>query len=84
METPKEGREVHCADCTHFRSAPYEARIEGCYFPGNMPAKQKQDFLDEQQIPGDHRVINRRHDCPDFEARPAKPSFWRRLLSLDA
>jgi hypothetical protein len=70
-----------CRICVHFRSAPYEARVEGCYLEKNMVSRQKQAFLDEQQIPGDHEKINLRGDCPDFQARARKPSFWKRLLT---
>jgi len=70
-----------CRLCKHFRSAPYEARIEGCYFPGNMKSKQGAFYLDEQQIPGKHEVINRRGDCPDYAARPAKLPIWKRLFA---
>ncbi len=70
-----------CQRCIHFRSAPYEARHEGCFLPKNMPVRQQDRFLDEQQIPGDHRKINLRGDCPDFQARPAKAPLWRRLIA---
>jgi len=73
-------KRVECADCVHFRRAPYQARVDGCYFPGNMPSKQSARYLDEQQLAGDPEKINLRGDCPDFEAKPAKPSVWRRLL----
>ena len=75
---------VDCHACVHFRSKPYEARIEGCYLEKNMVSKQKQAFLDEQQLPGNHEKINLRGDCPDFQARARKPSLWRRLLALGA
>lgn len=75
---------VDCGNCVHFRAAPYEARLEGCYLPGNMPSKQTARYLDEQQQPGDHEKINRDGDCPDFHARRSKPSLWRRILSLGA
>jgi len=71
---------VDCHDCIYFRSAPYQARREGCYFPGNMPQRQKDAFLDEQQLPGDHEKINLRGDCPDFEPLPRRMPVWRRLL----
>jgi len=73
-----------CRDCVHFRSAPYEARVAGCYFPDNMPSKQTAFYLDEQQLPGDHEKINLRGDCPDFEAREQRASWWDRLFSLGA
>ncbi len=75
---------VVCRECQHFRSAPYEARLEGCYFPKNMVSKQKVAYLDEQQLPGDHEQINRNGDCPDFLARARKPSLWKRLWAMGA
>jgi hypothetical protein len=75
---------VDCRTCVHFRSAPYEARLEGCYLEKNMVSKQKQAFLDEQQLPGDHRKINLRGDCPDYRARGKKPSLWSRLWAIGA
>lgn len=70
-----------CQRCVHFRSAPYEARLEGCYLPKNMPVRQQDRFLDEQQIPGNHKKINLRGDCPDFLERQARAPLWRRLLA---
>jgi len=72
---------VHCSDCIYFRAAPHQARISGCFKDTNMPGRQKEAFLDEQQVPGDHEKINLRGDCPDFEAKPAKVSLWKRLLA---
>ncbi len=77
-------KRVDCQHCTHFRAAPYEARKDGCYLQKNMPSKQKDMYLDEQQIAGDHRAINIRGDCPDFEARAVDVPWWRRLWSLGA
>ena len=74
----------HCRNCVHFRSAPYEARQDACYFPENMGAKQSADWLDEQQMPGDHRKINLRGDCPDHEARSVQFPWYKRLFSLGA
>ena len=71
---------VDCRRCQHFRSAPFEARFEGCYLPGNMPSKQSAAYLDEQQIPGRSDKINRNGDCPDYLARETKPSLLKRLL----
>ena len=73
-----------CQNCQHFRSAPYEARKAGCYFPDNMKSKQSDAFLDEQQLAGDHEKINLRGDCPDYVARELKLPFWRRLWSVGA
>ena len=77
-------RKVDCRNCAHFRSAPYEARIEGCYLEKNMVSKQKQTCLDEQQLPGDHRKLNLRGDCPDYAARAGRLPLWRRLWALGA
>jgi len=74
-------QKVECSECRYSRSAPYEARIAGCYKESNMPGRQKEAFLDEQQIPGDHERINLRGDCPDYEPIPKKPSIWKRLLA---
>lgn len=73
-----------CRRCRHFRSAPYEAKFEGCYLEKNMVSRQKQYCLDEQQLPGDHAKINSRRDCPDFAPRTARPSFWQRLFAVGA
>lgn len=72
---------VRCQNCIHFRRAPYQARIEGCFLPKNMPSKQNDAFLDEQQAPGDHRAINRRGDCPDYESARSKPRLLDWLFS---
>lgn len=74
-------KKVHCADCLHFKQAPYDAPRTGCYFPDFMPVKQKDAFLKEQEIPGDHRKINIRGDCPKFEARAKRRTFWQRMLA---
>jgi len=73
-----------CEDCIHFRSAPFQARIAGCFHPDHMPGKQKAAYLDEQQIPGDHEAINRDGDCGEYTARPERPSFLSRLFGLGA
>jgi hypothetical protein len=73
-------KRADCRRCKHFRGAPFEARLEGCYLPKNMVSKQSARYLDEQQLPGDHEVINRNGDCPDFEPRPARRRLWQRLL----
>ena len=75
---------VSCENCVHFRSAPYEARMDGCFLPDNMPGKQSASYLDEQQIPGNHVKINLRGDCPDHVARPVTLPFWKRLFSRGA
>ena len=75
---------VYCKNCRHFRSAPWEAKHEGCYHPELMQAKQKDAFLDEQQMPGDHERINRNGDCKDFAARKKPLAFFQRLFSLGA
>ena len=73
-------KRVDCRTCVHFRSAPYEARKDGCYFPDNMPGKQGATYLDEQQVPGRHDKINLHGDCKDHAPRPKAPSFVERLL----
>ena len=70
-----------CNECRHFQRAPYEARIDGCYHPDHMVVSQKLAFLNEQETPGDHRVINRRSDCEQFEPPAQKRSLLSRLLS---
>lgn len=75
---------VLCKDCRHFREAPYEANITGCWHPENLQVKQKDAYLDQQQQPGNQRKINLRGDCGQFEARPVQlsllPRLWQRLL----
>ena len=71
---------VLCKDCRHFRQAPYQANITGCWHPDNLAITQKVDYLDEQRQPGDHRKINLRGDCEQFEARPVRLSLLPRLL----
>ncbi len=74
---------VLCKDCSHFREAPYEANITGCWHPDNLQITQKEAFLDQQQQPGNHRKINLRGDCEQFEASPVPlsllPRLWQRL-----
>jgi len=72
--------QVHCKDCTHYRSAPWQAKFEGCYHKEHLSQKQKVDYLDEQQLPGDHRLINRLHDCSEHEARQQEEPLWKRLM----
>ena len=73
---------ISCQDCRHFQKAPYEAPITGCWHPDNLVVKQKEAFLDQQQQPGDHELINLRGNCEQFEAQPKRPSFWQRLRSM--
>ena len=75
---------VDCNACRHFREAPYEAPRTGCWHPKNLVVTQKAAYLDEQQVPGDHRKINLRGDCEQFEARVRKPSLLQRILSMGA
>ncbi|MFT5286502.1 MAG: hypothetical protein ACI8TQ_002671 [Planctomycetota bacterium] len=76
--------QVHCTDCIHFRSAPYQARIAGCFLESNMPGRQKDAYLNEQQIPGNHEIINLRGDCADFEAPKKKPGLLTRMFTNDS
>ena len=73
---------VDCNACRHFRTAPYQARKTGCWHPDNMVVSQKDAYLDEQQIPGNHLRLNKAADCGAFEAKPAKKPLMRRLFSL--
>lgn len=73
--------QVDCKDCRHFKSAPYEARIDGCFHSDHMKVVQKDNFLSEQETPGDHRAINRRRDCATFEAPPPRVPLLKRLLN---
>ena len=72
---------ANCQTCQHFKSKPYEAPHTGCYHPDNMEVKQKEAYLDQQQLPGDHRKLNLMGDCDKHEERPKKDSFWKRLLA---
>ncbi len=74
-------KKVECRDCRYFKEAPYDAPRTGCWFPDFMPQKQKDAFLKEQEIPGDHEKINLRGDCSAFSPRAPKRSFWRRMLA---
>jgi hypothetical protein len=71
-----------CGKCVHFRTAPYSAPRTGCYHPEHMLSKQKDAYLKEQEIPGDHRKLNLRGDCPKYEPRARKPSLLARWLSF--
>ena len=73
--------QADCKACRHFKSAPYQARINGCYHPDHMKVSQKDAYLSEQETPGDHRAINRRGSCGDFESHPKKRSLLSRILS---
>ena len=75
---------VRCQDCRHFKAAPYEAPASGCFHADHMKVTQKEDFLDQQQQPGNHEQINLRGNCAQYEARAAKPSLWQRFLSMGA
>lgn len=74
---------VECRTCVHFREAPYQAPRTGCWHPDHMQQRQKDRFLAEQEIPGDHRKINLRGDCPKHERRPPKPSIWKRMFASE-
>ena len=72
--------QANCDACDHFKSAPYEARIDGCFHPDHMKVSQKDRFLNEQETPGAHRAINRRGDCEQFEPKEQERSFLSRIL----
>jgi hypothetical protein len=74
-------KKVDCRDCRHFKRAPYEAPRTGCWFPEFMEQTQKDAFLREQEIPGEHEKLNLRGDCAKFEPRAPRRSFWRRMMA---
>ena len=85
LEAPP-ARRVECRDCVHFREYPYGSgtvwkRRTGCFHPDLMESKQKDDYLAEQQIPGDCSKLNLRGECEKFEPRPARGSLLQRLLA---
>lgn len=71
-----------CTNCAHLKTAPYQASRTGCWHPDHMQNTQKDAWLDEQQAPGDHKLINLREDCASFDAAPAKKSFWQRFAAF--
>ena len=71
-----------CKNCIHFKQAPWEANKTGCWHKDNLEMSLSANFNDEQQIPGNHRKINLRGDCAQFEARAAAPSFFERFLNM--
>ncbi|MFT5475735.1 MAG: hypothetical protein ACI8Y8_001068 [Planctomycetota bacterium] len=75
---------ISCSNCVHYRTAPYEAPATGCWHNDNLAVKQKPAYLDQQQSPGDQRVINLRGDCQQHEARPKRRSLLDRLRALGA
>ena len=42
--------------------------------------EQKDAYLNQQQLPGDHEKLNLKGDCEKFEARPAQLPLWKRML----
>ncbi len=75
---------VYCKDCCWFKKAPYEVNLTGCWHSDNMKITQKEAFLDQQNQPGNHRKINLRGDCQQYEAAPARLSLLQRLLRRGA
>ncbi len=47
-----------------------------------MKVTQKDFYLQEQETPGDHRAINRRGDCAQFEPNAPKRSLLDRLRGV--
>jgi hypothetical protein len=45
-----------------------------------MKVSQTDGYLKEQETPGNHRVINRRGDCAQFDPRAQKRSLLSRFL----
>lgn len=74
---------VECKNCAHFRVAPDEAPVTGCWHPQHMKQRQTDAFLKQQELPGDHTKINLRGDCAQYERQPKKPSFWQRLKAQE-
>jgi hypothetical protein len=73
---------ILCKNCCHLKTAPYEAPRTGCWHPDHMQTTQKDAWLDEQQVPGNHQQINLRKDCVSFEAAPGKASLWQRFRAF--
>lgn len=72
-----------CVDCLYFRERPGDTtwkRKTGCFHPDHMDQQQKDAFLKEQEVPGDHRVINAGGDCSEFELAPGKASLFKRIV----
>ena len=75
---------VSCNNCKHFRAAPYDVPLTGCWHPDNMLVSQKDAYLDQQQQPGNHTRLNLRGKCEQYEAKPARLTFMQRLMRLGA
>lgn len=75
---------VDCKNCSHFRTAPYEALRTGCWHPNNMLVKQKDAYLQQQETPGNHEKINLRGNCAQFEQKRKKLSMLERFLGKGA
>ena len=73
-----------CKNCLHFKEAPYGAAHTGCWHPDNLRVSQKEAFLDQQQLPGDHKARNFSGQCTLFEGRPSGKSLWQRIMSMGA
>jgi len=74
---------VECKTCVHFRTAPDEAPHTGCWHLDHMQQKQTDAYLKQQELPGDHKRINLRGDCAQYELKPKKRSLWQRLMAKD-
>jgi hypothetical protein len=73
---------VECKDCKHLRLRPGDTvwkRKSGCYHPKHMVQSQSEGFLKEQEIPGDHTVINADGRCPEWEPKPPRKSLIARI-----
>ncbi len=73
---------VDCNDCIHFRERPGDTtwkRKTGCFHPDHMQQRQADEFLREQEVPGDHHKINADGNCATFEAREPRPSLLKRI-----
>ena len=73
---------VDCNNCIHFRERPGDTTWKlktGCFHPDHMQQSQQDEFLKEQEIPGDHTRINADGACAQFEARERQASLFKRI-----
>lgn len=74
---------VDCKDCRYLVERPGDTvwkRKGGCFHPDHMEQRQDDEFLREQEIPGDPRKVNADGNCPTFEALPPRLSLLGRLV----
>jgi hypothetical protein len=71
-----------CKNCRHLKTAPYQAAHTGCWHPDLMQTTQKDAWLDQQQVPGNHHQINLNGDCAEFHTLAKKATFWQRFVAF--